>query len=282
MDRKKPSSLDYETLLHELALKNWRRALLERDFARALSNAAQLVRSRDRFWRWQGSLDLAATHICLGRSESAREALESAKECFREVPGLRAPAFEMEANLWLETGRPRRALDATRDASIGTPLLSYFGALAHARLGEVDAALSAAQSLERSEGKGERAFYHHVAAELHPESAVAHLVKGMERLPAAEPSAAGILVRYALGSSLLARDEITAALAVFEDLLRVEEAVFHWPIPFIRSLFLRGKILSLRGDLSGAAADGERFLSFWSAGDLDRERVDEARHWVKA
>jgi tetratricopeptide (TPR) repeat protein len=282
MDRKKPSSLDYEALLHELALKNWRRALLERDFARALSNADQLVRSRDPFWQWQGSLDLAATHVCQGRSESAREALEKAKEHFRDVPGLRAPVFEMEANLWLETGRPRRALEATRNASIETPLLSYFGALAHARLGEVDAALSGARRLQRSETEREVALYHHVAAELHPESAVAHLVKGTERLPAREPSAAGILVRYALGSSLLARDEHAAALAVFEDLLRVEEAIFLWPIPFIRSLFHRGKILSLQGDLTGAAADGERFLSFWSAGDLDRERVDEARHWVKS
>ena len=58
MDRRPPSSLDYETLLHELALKNWRQSVLQQDFPRALSNAGQLARSRDRFWRWQGSLDL--------------------------------------------------------------------------------------------------------------------------------------------------------------------------------------------------------------------------------
>ncbi len=282
MDKKKPSSLDYETLLHELALKNWRRAVLERDFARALSNADQLVRSRDRFWRWQGALDLAVTHLCQGNRKNALQALVAAKECFREVPGLRAPAFEMEANLWLETGKPRRALEAVLRAPIETPLLSYFGALAHARLGELDAASSAARSLARSETERELALYHHVAAELDPEAAVAHLLKGTERLPAADLSAAATLVRYALGSSLLAKNEITAALAVFEELLRVEETVSHWPIPFIRSLFFRGRIRSLRGDHSGAAADGERFLSYWSAGGIDRERVEEARQWVKA
>ena len=62
---KTPSSLDYETLLHELALKNWRLALLERDFTRALSNAEKLARSRDRFWRWQGLLDVSTTRLCL-------------------------------------------------------------------------------------------------------------------------------------------------------------------------------------------------------------------------
>src|SRR5262245_24478630 len=171
MDRKKPSSLDYETLLHELALKSWRRAVLERDFARALSSAEQLVRSRDRFWRWQGALDLAVTHLCQGRSESAREALEAAKECFRDVPGLRAPAFEMEAHFWLETGKPERALEAVLRASIETPLLSYFGALALARVGELDAAATAARGLAARETKPALALSHHLRAEIHPESA---------------------------------------------------------------------------------------------------------------
>ena len=283
MDKKQPSSLDYETLLHELALKNWRRTLLEGDFSRALQNAGQLARSRDRFWRWQGSLDLAVTHLSQGRSESSREALEAAKECFREVPGLRAPAFEIEAHFWLETGKPRRALEAARGASMVTPVLLYLSGLARARLADLDAAATVARDLVRRGTPLELALSHHVAAETHPGAAVETLLEGAASLPRREgdSSTAGILVHFALASALFERGELSSALGVFDEVLHDEEAVLYWPIPFVRALFFRGRIRALRGDQSGASADGERFLSFWGMGDLDRERVDEVRHWVK-
>jgi len=284
VDRKQPSSLDYESLLHELALKNWRSSLLEGDFSRAIQNAGQLARARDRFWRWQGSLDLAVTHLCQGRSESAREALDAAKACFREVPSLRAPAFEIEAHYWLETGRPQRALEAVRGASIETPLLSYFSGLAHACLADLDAAASVTKSLAGFGTPLGLALSRHVAAVSHPVSAIETLTEGGASLPRPEgdPSTAGILVRAALASALFERGELKSALGVFDEVLREEEAVLYWPIPFIRALFFRGRIHALRGDEPGARADGERFLSFWGTGDLDRERVGEARHWVKA
>jgi tetratricopeptide (TPR) repeat protein len=283
--RKQPSSLDYETLLHELALKNWRKSLLERDFSRALQNAGQLARSRDRFWRWQGSLDLAVTHLCRGRSESAREALEGAKECFREVPGLRAPAFAIEAHFWLEVGRPHRALEAIREASVETPLLLYLRGLAQARLVALDAAAAVARDLGRSGAPLELALSRHVLSEVHPEAAIETLgqaVAGLRPFRGEDPSNPGILVRQALASTLFERGELDSALRVVDEVLQDEEAVLYWPIPFIRALFVRGRIGALQGDGSGASAFGKRFLSFWAAGDLDRERVAEARQWVNA
>ena len=284
MDRKQPSSLDYESLLHELALKNWRRSLLEADFPRALQNADQLARSRDRFWRWQGTLDLAVTRLCQGRSENAREALEAAKACFREVPGLRVPALEIEAHFWLETGRPRRALEAALEAEVETPVLSYVRGLAHARLAQRDAAESIARDLARTGAPLGRALSRHVAAEARPEAAVMLLMEGASSLALAEcePASAGILVRFALASALLEKNEVESALGVFDEVLRDGEAVLYWPITFIRALFFRGRIHALGGNESGASADGARFLSWWAMGDLDRERIDEARHWVKS
>jgi hypothetical protein len=282
MDRRTPSSLDYETLLHELALKNWRQSVLERDYSRALANAGQLARSRDRFWRWQGSLDLAVTHLCQGRSERAREAIEGAKECFRGVPGLAAPAFEMEAGLWLDTGRPRQALETVRKASSETPLLSYFGSLAHARLGDLDTAASTASRLKTSTVRRDQALSCHVDAEIHPASGVESLREAAAGLDAEEPSSVAIPIRYALGASLLGRGEVAESLVVFEDVLRVEEAILHWPVPFLRSLFFRARIRSLQGDDAGASADAAAYLSHWEEGDFDRERVEEARQWVKS
>jgi hypothetical protein len=282
MDRRPPSSLDYETLLHELALKNWRQSVLQQDFPRALSNAGQLARSRDRFWRWQGSLDLAVTHLCQGRSEGAREAIESAKECFRGVAGMVAPAFEMETGLWLDTGRPRQALETVRKSPSETMLLGYFRALAQARLGDLDAAATAASLLTAMGTPLPVSLGRHVEAEIHSGSGVETLREAAAALPPGQPSSAGILVRYALGSSLLDRHELEEALVVFDDLLRVEEAILHWPIAFLRALFFRARIRALQGDEAGGAADAARFLSHWGEGDFDRERVDAARQWVKA
>ncbi len=282
MSRKHPSSLDYETLLHELALKNWRSSLLEGDFARAIHNARGLSRSRDPFWRWQGSLDLAVTHLCQGQKERARETLHSAKECCRESPGLRIPALEIEAHLGLETGGPRRALEAARDASVETPLLLYFEGLAHARLSDRAAAESAARKLRESGDPLGFALSRHVSAETHPGAALETLGEAEAELRRERLSSpAGILVRFALASTLFDRGDWDSALGAFENVLRDEEALLHWPIPFIRALYYRGRIRALRGE-RGASADGERFLFYWGTGDIDRERVLEARQWVNA
>jgi tetratricopeptide (TPR) repeat protein len=269
--KKNPSSLDYETLLHELSLKNWRLSILDADFPRAIQNAGQLARSRDRFWRWQGYLDLAVAHLCQGRSESSREALEGAKNCFREVPGLRAPAFEIEAHIWLETGKPHGAIECARRAGIETPLLSYLRGLGHARLEDRASADSEALALSRRGGLG-AVLSSHVTAESHPEKAVETLADAVGRLRGDErdPSSAGVLLRFALGSALFARSELERALSELEEVLREEESLLYWPIPTVRALFLR------------ASADARKFLSYWDGGDLDRERLEEARQLVKA
>ena len=282
MSRKNPSSLDYETLLHELALKSWRRSLLEGDLARATQNAEKLAQSRDRFWRWQGFLDLAVTCLCRGRGREAREALESAKACFREVPGLLAPAFEIEAHYWLETGRPHRTIEVARAAPAATPLLHYFSGLASARLSDPDGSALAARELAQSGAPLAAALSRHVAAETDPARAVEQLAEAEGSLGDPVPSNEGILIRFALAAALVERGETERALALFDLLLRDPEALLFWPIPFIRALFFRGRIRALRGDPTGASDDGKRFLACWGTGDIDRERVEESRQWVKA
>jgi hypothetical protein len=284
MGKKNPSSLDYEALLHELALNNWRRSILASDFPRAIHNADQLAQSRDRFWRWQGHLDLAVTNLCQGRTDRFREALEAAKEYFRDFPGLRAPALEIEAHFWLETGRPHRALDAARHAGDETSLLRYLRGLAHARLADLDAAESCASALSRGGSGLEVALSLHVTAEGHPRAGFEALRQAAASLPTSErtPASAGILVRFALASALFERGELSRAQREFDDMLGNDEALLYWPIPFIRALFFRAKIRRGLGDESGAGVDARRFLSYWGAGDFDRDRLVEARQLVKA
>lgn len=282
--KKNPSSLDYEALLHELALKNWSRSILEADFPRALQNAGRLIQSRDRFWRWQGHLDLAVTNLCRGQSESAREALEAAKACFRDVPGLRAPAFEIEAHFWLETGRPHRTLEAARQAGTETLLLSYLRGLAHARLEDLDSARSCALALSKGENGLRIALSRHIDAESHPQTAVETLQEATGGLPRGErdPADPGIFIRFALALALMERGKLEEASGELDEVLQEEQALLHWPIPFVRALFFRARIRGRLGDDSGAATDAERFLSHWGEGDMDPERLKEARQLVNA
>jgi hypothetical protein len=45
----------------------------------------------------------------------------------------------------------------------------------------------------------------------------------------------------------------------------------------VRSLYFLGKIEEKRGEKEKAREYYRRFVAFWNDGDLDRERVEEAR-----
>jgi tetratricopeptide (TPR) repeat protein len=293
VSEKTPSSLDYETLLHELALKNWRLALLARDFPRALSNAEKLARSRDRFWRWQGLLDVATTRLCLGDSTGALAALGAGRECYPDVPELRAPAAEIEAHILLESGRAEEALHLTRSEAPDASMLPYLRALAFARMFRAGEALEVAGALPSLHARWGHLLESHVRAEValvsgrYAEAAdflVAALatfadVPGRDSTIASSP---GVILLHALGVALDESARREEALAVFEDMRRLEEALLYWPIPLVRSHYRRGRILAARGERAGALDAFTRFLTHWSRGDLDRDRVEEALQFVKA
>ena len=84
-----------------------------------------------------------------------------------ELAAMVAPAFEMEAGLWLDTGRPRQALETVRKSPSETMLLGYFRALAQARLGDLDAAATAASLLTAMGTPLSASLGRHVEAEIH-------------------------------------------------------------------------------------------------------------------
>jgi tetratricopeptide (TPR) repeat protein len=289
VNEKTPSSLDYETLLHELALKNWRLSLLARDFPRALSNAEKLARSRDPFWRWQGLLDVSTTRLCLGDSAGALRTLGAARDSFTDVPELVAPALEGEAHILLESGRVEEAIHLTRAASNLTPMLLYFRGLAFARLFRAGDALDIAGALPSPDPRWGRLLEGHLRAEAalvdrRYTDAVETLRDalasfGDESKLASSP---GVMLLHSLGAALDESSHREEALRVFEELGRLEEALLHWPIPLVRSYHRMGRILAARGDRERARDAFSRFLAHWSKGDLDRDRVEEALQFVKA
>ncbi len=50
-----------------------------------------------------------------------------------------------------------------------------------------------------------------------------------------------------------------------------------WPIPYVRSFYYLGKIHESRGEMEKARESYRRFYEFWKDGDLNREKVEEAR-----
>jgi len=81
---------------------------------------------------------------------------------------------------------------------------------------------------------------------------------------------------YSLASAYLATGDGTSAAQWFEKIVESTDEHVAWPVQYVRSFYLLGKIHENRGDMATARQYYRRFVDFWKGGDLDRERVEEA------
>jgi serine/threonine protein kinase/tetratricopeptide (TPR) repeat protein len=107
------------------------------------------------------------------------------------------------------------------------------------------------------------------------DTAVRELTRAESMLPP-NPLDRGIPVWFALGSAYLAAGRDSEAAAQFQ---RIVESISRTDVPFeyVRSLYLLGHIADRQGDREKARAFYGRFLEYWADGDIDRDRVAEAR-----
>ena len=54
----------------------------------------------------------------------------------------------------------------------------------------------------------------------------------------------------------------------------------EWPVLYVRSFYFLGKIHENRDDMDNARKYYRRFYEYWKDGDMDRERVQEARRKI--
>jgi hypothetical protein len=54
-----------------------------------------------------------------------------------------------------------------------------------------------------------------------------------------------------------------------------------WPIEFVRSVYFLGQIAERQGERDKARAFYGRFVEYWGEGDMDRDRVADARKKLK-
>ena len=173
MDSKQPSSLDFTSLLHELTLKKWVKSILGEDWHGAAVASGKMAESSERFWKWLGLVNLAVTRLYRGQGAVSLSLLEQAAQAYPESEALCASARAAAAHVFLETGRPKEALEqsrlaATTGATLPHQEALFYLALAQAKLGESNDAARTAEELSR----------HSRATGLGAEMARYHLLKG--------------------------------------------------------------------------------------------------------
>jgi hypothetical protein len=86
-----------------------------------------------------------------------------------------------------------------------------------------------------------------------------------------------LAVWFDLGSAYLAAGNDVEASARFQRIVDGGTQRLSNPLEFVRSLFFLGQISERRGDRARARSYYQRFVNYWSDGDIDKERVAEAR-----
>ena len=274
MRPKPPSSLDYDGFLHELALKNWNRAMLEGDGERAETNANRLAASHEKFWRFVGHIHVSTSRLARGQATLAIDALAGAARVFVEPGEIAAIAKSLQAHIHLETHSPKNALSALQ-GTVGTPEVSYWRALAYARQARREEALALACALEAPGKPLSDAFASHIRAELDPQSRLASLqcaASALEEQAVLSPEPI-LPIRFAYASALEEAGFDTDAEARFREITTAPGSLAYWPIPYVRSFYRLGRLGS---DETTRQRNMARFAAFWKGGELDRAAVQSA------
>jgi tetratricopeptide (TPR) repeat protein/TolB-like protein len=187
----------------------------------------------------------------------------------------------------LALAQARRALDDARGGGAGWDSL-YLIARAQARLGHgAEAEKTAAELKRRADllpSAREQRHVHQLAGWLALDRH--ETARAVAELKAAEailtpglgaPPSPHAGVWFALGTAELAAGDRAAAAAHFQRVVDGGRFRIAWPIEFVRSLYLLGQINEQTGDRAKAIAYYRRFLGYWGEGEMDRDKVAEAR-----
>ena len=82
---------------------------------------------------------------------------------------------------------------------------------------------------------------------------------------------------FDLGSAYLDSGNDSEAARRFEKIVTSGTQRANEPLQYVRSLYFLGQISDRKGDRAKAADYFKQFVKYWGDGDIDRERVAEAR-----
>ena len=288
----------------DLAPLNERRAVfvLRERWADAEAADAALRRLPDPAWRFTGTLNLAEERLIRGRTAEALDLLsKAAADSGPRGSAQSATARNVAAVVLLFRGdaagalaEARRALVEARGSGPQPRWSLLLAAVAAARRGDAAASRTATQDLEgliaMAPGEYLKRFTNQLAgriALLHHDTprAIEELTRAEARLPPYPLSPPGVgqasAIRFDLGSAYLDAGNHTAALARFQRIVDGGIQRIWNPIEFVRSLYHLGQIYERAGERVKAREFYRRFVEYWGEGDIDRERVAEARKKIE-
>jgi tetratricopeptide (TPR) repeat protein len=286
------------TVLHP-SWGRWRLNVLRDEWSQGDLASRTMTESTDSFWRYVGNLGLAMDALYRGRANEARRFLERAASV--DGPkGSNQTAFarDWSAALSLDLGQPAVALADTEHAlkdadgrSAQWPAWHCL-ALAHHRLGHAKEATHATEELTRRAGAlpgdREQRSVHLLAGAIALDrrdwrTAIEELKKAAAMLP---PNAVDVppvslnkhvSIRFTLGRAYLESGDDSTASTEFESVINAGILRVYHPIEFVRSLYYLGQINDRQGNRDKSRAFYRRFLEYWGDGDIDRERIVDAR-----
>jgi serine/threonine protein kinase/tetratricopeptide (TPR) repeat protein len=262
----------------------------------------KLTASQDTRWKWRGWTNDALLMLHRGQSESALASLDRAMEAPAEPGRLSGLSHSLASHVLLEIGQLSQSLDRARQAqnegrgNIAEWEGLFFEGVAHAKSVRVEAASEAAEKLrERTTSipsEKEKRRHHHLMGEIarirgHSKVAIEELEKARSMLMphghggqgsrhwiGAQPD---VPIWYSLASAYLEAGDTEKAAEWFWKITESTVERVEWPILYVRSFYFLGKIHENRGDMEEAREYYSRFYDYWQDGDMDRERVEEAR-----
>jgi serine/threonine protein kinase/tetratricopeptide (TPR) repeat protein len=264
--------------------------------------AKEMAAVDDPFFRYLGPYLLSLCLLQQGRSTEALSAAEEASRAGGGAGTFSARAHVLATSILLERGELEKALRHAEEARVqgegnyGEWAGLFYTALIEARRGRTSQADRFAEQLRESAEalptEKEKRRYHHLRGELllsrgDVDGAVLELEKAASTLPArggGGPTnvAQHVPIWFSLGSAYLASGDDARAE---EWLGRIASSTMErgfWGIQYVRSLYLIAKIHERRGDTLRAKDYFRRFYELWKDGDLDRDRVEEARRALGA
>lgn len=264
MPGKRPSSLDYEAFVDELAVSSFRRALAARRFVSAQASVERLVQSAERMWRWVGCQNLAVLELARGFPERALEALEDAERLYPDVPELVAASRDRSVEVLLDTADLKGALRRAEEGSYGAAL-----------------ALLGAGRREEAEMIARRLEKRHPAQALHIAwEAASGDADGLARLlDSLAPRERNARLRSRLARRLELEKRFDEAIAIYSAIAESEHDLLDQPVCAVRSYFRLGELESPR-DVTRARGHFQTYLTFWGSGAIDRDDVARAVAWL--
>jgi tetratricopeptide (TPR) repeat protein len=262
-------------------LARWSMHALQRDWVECQKLATTLTTLDDPRAKGLGNSRLALGYLAAGRSRTAGVLAEDAAREFAEERVDTAEALSTAVQVRIEANDDAGALriiEGLRPSAVGAlrERAAFWEAFALARLGRWAQAEAVRDRLERDltglPGPTGRRLLLHLDGELailrgDAMSAVASLSKAVELLPARGFCGDHLPLWYALGRAHLAARADDLARPWLEGITTASYERLCWPIPYVRSHFLLGRIHASSGRPDQAADAYRRFLDLWGEAD---------------